>query len=118
MSRRRGPARPAQRGPRRGAAKSPDRAAAPRRSRAPAPTPSSSPVSSVRQNARQGSLPRGWTAPGRSPSPGTWYEATTMIKRPKIAIVGAGGNVGAAVAQWAVQKELGDLVLIDIKPGP
>ncbi len=38
-----------------------------------------------------------------------------MIKRPKIAIVGAGGNVGAAVAQWAVQKELGDLVLIDIK---
>ena len=44
--------------------------------------------------------------------------AGTMIKRPKIAIVGAGGNVGAAVAQWAVQKELGDLVLIDIKAGP
>jgi malate dehydrogenase len=41
-----------------------------------------------------------------------------MIKRPKIAIVGAGGNVGAAVAQWAVLKELGELVLIDIKPGP
>jgi malate dehydrogenase len=41
-----------------------------------------------------------------------------MIKRPKIAIVGAGGNVGAAVAQWASVKELGDLVLIDIKPGP
>lgn len=38
-----------------------------------------------------------------------------MIKRPKIAIIGAGGNVGAAVAQWAVQKELGDLVLIDLK---
>jgi malate dehydrogenase len=38
-----------------------------------------------------------------------------MIKRPKIAIVGAGGNVGAAVAQWAVTKELGDLVLIDLK---
>ena len=38
-----------------------------------------------------------------------------MIKRPKIAIVGAGGNVGAAVAQWAAVKELGDLVLIDIK---
>ncbi len=38
-----------------------------------------------------------------------------MIKRPRIAIVGAGGNVGAAVAQWAVLKELGDLVLIDIK---
>lgn len=41
-----------------------------------------------------------------------------MIKRPKIAIIGAGGNVGAAVSQWVVQKELGDLVLIDIKPGP
>jgi len=41
-----------------------------------------------------------------------------MIKRPKIAIIGAGGNVGAAVAQWAAQKELGDLVLIDIKAGP
>jgi malate dehydrogenase len=41
-----------------------------------------------------------------------------MIKRPKIAIVGAGGNVGAAVAQWAVTKELGELVLIDIKPQP
>jgi malate dehydrogenase len=41
-----------------------------------------------------------------------------MIKRPKIAIVGAGGNVGAAVAQWAAQKELGDLVLIDIKAAP
>jgi malate dehydrogenase len=41
-----------------------------------------------------------------------------MIKRPKIAIIGAGGNVGAAVAQWAVQKELGDLVLIDLKKGP
>lgn len=41
-----------------------------------------------------------------------------MIKRPKIAIIGAGGNVGAAVAQWAVGKELGELVLVDIKPGP
>jgi malate dehydrogenase len=40
------------------------------------------------------------------------------VKRPKIAIVGAGGNVGAAVAQWAAQKELGDLVLIDLKAGP
>ena len=38
-----------------------------------------------------------------------------MVKRPKIAIVGAGGNVGAAVAQWAVLKELGELVLIDLK---
>ncbi len=41
-----------------------------------------------------------------------------MIKRPKIAIIGAGGNVGASVSQWAAQKELGDLVLIDIKPDP
>jgi len=41
-----------------------------------------------------------------------------MVKRPKIAIIGAGGNVGAAVAQWAVTKELGDLVLVDVKPGP
>ena len=41
-----------------------------------------------------------------------------MIKRPKIAIVGAGGNVGASVALWAAQKELGDLVLIDIKADP
>jgi malate dehydrogenase len=46
------------------------------------------------------------------------YDAATMIKRPKIAIVGAGGNVGAAVAQWAALKELGDLVLIDLKAGP
>ncbi len=46
------------------------------------------------------------------------YHPATMIKRPKIAIVGAGGNVGAAVAQWAVLKELGELVLIDIKPQP
>jgi len=43
---------------------------------------------------------------------------STMIKRPKIAIIGAGGNVGAAVSQWAVQKELGDLVLIDLKADP
>jgi malate dehydrogenase len=41
-----------------------------------------------------------------------------MIKRPKIAIIGAGGAVGSAVAQWAAQKELGDLVLIDIKAAP
>jgi malate dehydrogenase len=38
-----------------------------------------------------------------------------MLKRPKIAIVGAGGNVGAAVAQWAAVKELGELALIDLK---
>jgi malate dehydrogenase len=38
-----------------------------------------------------------------------------MLKRPKIAIVGAGGNVGASVAQYAAMKELGDLALIDLK---
>lgn len=38
-----------------------------------------------------------------------------MLKRPKIAIVGAGGAVGAAVAQWAAVKELGELALIDLK---
>lgn len=38
-----------------------------------------------------------------------------MLKRPKITVVGAGGNVGAAVVQWCAQKELGDLVLIDLK---
>src|SRR5882672_6881966 len=55
----------------------------------------------------------------RTPShPVAWYDARQMIKRPKIAIIGAGGNVGAAVAQWAVTKELGDLVLVDVKPGP
>lgn len=39
-----------------------------------------------------------------------------MLKRPKITIVGSAGNVGAAVVQWCAQKELGDLVLIDLKP--
>lgn len=39
-----------------------------------------------------------------------------MLKRPKISIVGSAGNVGAAVVQWCAQKELGDLVLIDLKP--
>ncbi len=38
-----------------------------------------------------------------------------MLRRPKIAIIGAGGNVGGAVAQWAAIKELGELVLIDLK---
>jgi len=38
-----------------------------------------------------------------------------MLKRPKITIVGAGGNVGASVVQWCAQKELGDLVLVDLK---
>jgi len=39
-----------------------------------------------------------------------------MLKRPKVAVVGAGGNVGAAVVQWCAQKELADLALIDLKP--
>jgi malate dehydrogenase len=39
-----------------------------------------------------------------------------MPRRNKITIVGA-GNVGATAAHWAVQKHLGDVVLVDIKPG-
>ena len=35
------------------------------------------------------------------------------MKRAKISIIGA-GNVGATAAHWAVSKELGDVVLIDI----
>jgi len=35
------------------------------------------------------------------------------MKRAKITIVGA-GNVGASCAVWAVEKELGDIVLLDI----
>ena len=36
--------------------------------------------------------------------------------RPKITIVGA-GNVGATAAHWAAQKEMGDVVLVDIVEG-
>jgi len=36
--------------------------------------------------------------------------------RPKISVIGA-GNVGATVAQYAVEKELGDVVLVDILEG-
>jgi malate dehydrogenase len=36
--------------------------------------------------------------------------------RPKITVVGA-GNVGASVAQYAVEKELGDVVLVDVLEG-
>ncbi|MEZ4427050.1 MAG: malate dehydrogenase [Nannocystaceae bacterium] len=39
-----------------------------------------------------------------------------MSRRNKITIVGA-GNVGATAAHWAVQKHLGDVVLVDIKEG-
>jgi malate dehydrogenase len=41
-----------------------------------------------------------------------------MLKQPKIAVIGAGGNVGAAVAQWASLKELGELVLVDLRADP
>jgi malate dehydrogenase len=37
-------------------------------------------------------------------------------RRPKITVVGA-GNVGATVAQYAVEKELGDVVLVDVVEG-
>jgi malate dehydrogenase len=39
-----------------------------------------------------------------------------MAARPKISVVGA-GNVGASVAQYAVEKELGDVVLVDVIDG-
>ncbi len=39
------------------------------------------------------------------------------MRRPKVAVVGAGGNVGASVAQWIAAGELADLALIDLK-GP
>src|SRR5436190_1193188 len=35
------------------------------------------------------------------------------MRRPKISIIGA-GNVGATAAVWAANKELGDIVLIDV----
>jgi malate dehydrogenase len=38
------------------------------------------------------------------------------MKRPKITIVGA-GNVGATAAHWAAQREMGDIVLVDIIEG-
>jgi len=39
-----------------------------------------------------------------------------MAARSKITVVGA-GNVGASVAQYAVEKELGDVVLVDVVEG-
>src|SRR5512140_2003229 len=36
-----------------------------------------------------------------------------MLKRAKIAIIG-GGNVGSSCALWTAQKELGDVVVLDI----
>jgi malate dehydrogenase len=41
---------------------------------------------------------------------------STRRPRPKITVVGA-GNVGATVAQYAVEKELGDVVLVDVIEG-
>jgi malate dehydrogenase len=41
---------------------------------------------------------------------------STVNHRPKITVVGA-GNVGATVAQYAVEKELGDVVLVDVIEG-
>src|SRR5437867_5980424 len=41
---------------------------------------------------------------------------STQYPRPKITVVGA-GNVGASVAQYAVEKELGDVVLVDVVEG-
>ena len=41
---------------------------------------------------------------------------STKPPRPKITVVGA-GNVGASVAQYAVEKELGDVVLVDVIEG-
>jgi malate dehydrogenase len=38
------------------------------------------------------------------------------MARPKITVVGA-GNVGAAVAQYTVEKELGDVILVDVVDG-
>ncbi len=38
------------------------------------------------------------------------------MARPKITVVGA-GNVGATVAQYAVERELGDVVLVDVVEG-
>ncbi len=40
----------------------------------------------------------------------------TLNRRPKITVVGA-GNVGASVAQYALEKELGDVVLVDVVDG-
>lgn len=41
------------------------------------------------------------------------FKRTTFMRRAKISIIGA-GNVGATAAHWAVAKELGDVVLLDI----
>src|SRR5712692_8911331 len=41
---------------------------------------------------------------------------SVVNRRPKITVVGA-GNVGASVAQYIVEQELGDVVLVDVIEG-
>src|SRR5438046_4124013 len=41
---------------------------------------------------------------------------SVINRRPKISVVGA-GNVGASVAQYVVERELGDVVLVDVIEG-
>src|SRR5512134_4051879 len=41
---------------------------------------------------------------------------TVVNRRPRITVVGA-GNVGATAAQYIVEKELGDVVLVDVIEG-
>src|SRR5713226_4896457 len=41
---------------------------------------------------------------------------SVINRRPKISVVGA-GNVGASCAQYIVEKELGDVVLVDVIDG-
>jgi malate dehydrogenase len=47
---------------------------------------------------------------------GTAEVLSTKQARPKITVVGA-GNVGASVAQYVVERELGDVVLVDVIEG-
>jgi malate dehydrogenase len=44
------------------------------------------------------------------------WEGGSVMKRKKISIIGA-GFVGATAAHWAAEKELGDVVLVDILEG-
>jgi malate dehydrogenase len=56
-------------------------------------------------------------APGSEPVyPPRIYPPTTMSRRSKITIIGA-GNVGATTAHWAASRHLGDIVLVDIMKG-
>src|SRR5207302_119742 len=53
---------------------------------------------------------------GHHPEHGETVVQGAGMARPKITVVGA-GNVGATVAQYAVEKELGDVVLVDVIEG-